>query len=842
MPHVEPTRTGASPGLLRRRYSVPETIMRKYRLAQQSNETEEPCAATSPSSSSAACGGCVRSVHPDRELMRKSALLRRLWGRAPAPLPAQRTSRSLHGSSSELRRSPAGSGWATPKRQRLEWTPRPASPPASPGVSPACSDCTFASHRARSPAAPRDVFARYSHMASDAARSPPAACSSSDSTATPSESLPTALPAPAPVPVPYVTEVDVDRYSSLPFDMLTTAGSPPYEVLEIVVSETVEAPRAPESSSPSRTNASSSPARGRACNINIDEYVSNILVESLNSLSEQLESMSAAVGGAGVVVEKEIKVRLQNTGVNTIVHLSPTSNHQIIFGNEELCHTDNEKRDACNNPRSPLPPSLAPEPNNNEPVDSVNRAVLQQIQKLFHDELYRLEPGPYPGEPTLTQIESSNVDTYIEHHTDSNSDSPSLTGLGVGAGNYWAREPALVPRLSALPHSASMEVNTSSSEAEPSACPSLVDSLDDPASPRAPPPARRLQRSAVDVLDLLPEAPPTRDKSEAFFVRITDEDCDCDKENVVVADRMPDRIRERLLRRHRKRELRMESRRGGGQEKARRRAADHDARAIVAALVDDLIAKIAQEEYKCMRIHRRPRADRNKPARNGSSLIEEHNGRIERALHGKLSLPPPDAPRRIYQKSEIHDGDKCIEILEILEYVDDSQNSPETTNSDEHYSNSKSKKSRIPIPIYERIQRTTKKATNRPRSPPPPPSPSPPPSARRASVPPPAEPRARAGSLRFRRVFDIIPEERGAGPPESPPASDEALARRVSAPSLPLPPPRSVRSAATSPPAPQRASRSTMTSPRRAAPSPPPAPPPAPRVAAGIALACAPCR
>ncbi|CAH2053917.1 unnamed protein product, partial [Iphiclides podalirius] len=122
-------RPGASPGLLRRRYSVPETVMRKYRLAQLNSEDASRTSAET-------CSCCAlpepapRLLRRDRELMRRSALLRRLHGRACRACccggcECSRATRSLDASQSELRpssiarRSPA-SGRTSPKRLRLE--------------------------------------------------------------------------------------------------------------------------------------------------------------------------------------------------------------------------------------------------------------------------------------------------------------------------------------------------------------------------------------------------------------------------------------------------------------------------------------------------------------------------------------------------------------------------------------------------------------------------------------------------------------------------------------------------------------------------------------------------
>ncbi|XP_068619661.1 uncharacterized protein [Battus philenor] len=653
----------------------------------------------------------------------------------------------------------------------------------------------------------------------------------------------------------------------LPFDRPLALETPAYDILEIVVSETLNTVSGPLSkadftdTSPTLPNGTP-PGRhrgiGEAGKGNIDEYVSNILVESLNSLTDQLESMNAAIAAPNKmsIIEKEIKVKLQNAGVNTIVHLSPTSNNQIIFGHAELCSGSApspagryELSSACDelpSTRKELPSvDSARELSSAEsrapvaPTPHVNRAVLQQIQKLFREDLDRVEPeARYTDEcsPSISHVEVSNVDVYIDEQgasSGSTRGADSRLGAegaqikagtrplgGVGAANYYDStcEDAIVPRFSAFPHTESMEVNTSSSddaEAIGSGCTSLVDSLDDPNSPRsvmlrrATGGSRRseLVRSAIDVLDLLPEdaykpeSAAVKDKGESFFVTIKDDRCECDREkkDIVVAEHMPDTIKQRLYRRHKKRELRMECARRvrvkqlrreveqqrRGHLRSSREETERECELLLDALLREIISKIAQDEIKHMRIKQKSvvmvsakSESLSKKNKKKDAEINNNIKKISKAGHkdtdknyhkekfqirGKLSLQtcPPLAteesnPKRIYQKSEIHDGKKCIEILEILEYISSSASSPETGNSDDSQS-AVQKKSRIPVPVPERAgSQKTGKSGSCPQqqrrggaSP-----------ERPAAAAPVCESRSRSNSLRFRRVFDVIPEER----------------------------------------------------------------------------------
>lgn len=827
--------------------------------------------------------------------MRKSALLRRMWARPPGPTARPPASppacscetRSLDGSRNELRAEPR------PARRRDE--PRGAADALGDGF--------------ESPPRPR-TLSPCPTPASPDVEAPRLRCLAYEDSDAFSTSVSTAKETPGSVELASSVECHFEgrvsgRDQSVENENYIVSSSPlarPYEVLEVVVSESASS--SPPEGEHLRLPLPHGPAAPRRPprDMSLDEYVSRVLVESLNSLSDRLEGMTAGADRKLSVVEKEIKVRLQNAAVNTIVHLSPTSNNQIIFGNEELCDEEEDEndpydaqhrgppRDECNNPRAPDPPednnnalpsaspSLSPTPRTGAfdaviQHDNVNRAVLQQIQKLFRDEMRHEQQECAEREDvgTVSHIEFSSVDAFLSGGVGADTISVMTSDAGspvagVGAGNYFRDvELALVPRRIAVPHSASMEVNTSSFEdAEADAlgsdATSLVDSLDDPDSPRS----ALLRRRAPPA----PPRPAPRDHAAAFFVRMRD-DAPQD-ERARVAECMPERIRQKLVRRHRKRELRAECARRGKvrqlrDELERRRAADQartdralekDAAALADALLDDIIAKVARDEYRTVRLDRRPaagpaatvplenvdrrparpeprpRRDREPPA-SGRRRIDDGDERVRRPersqVRGRLVARPP---RRIYQKSEIREGDKCIEILEILEYSAASRSSPETTPTDDSAERARGRRSRIPVPV---------------------PAPAPPPGDHmrlkggdgraapplaellmRVLAPPaaPPEPRSRSNSLRFKRVFDMIPEERGGPGADSPsPAEDADSARRASAPSIAsspaLPPP-----APRSPPAEARRQRSqtTMTSPssRSAATSPWRAPPPRP--------------
>ncbi|XP_013173116.1 PREDICTED: uncharacterized protein LOC106121834 [Papilio xuthus] len=881
-------KTAAPPGLLHRRYSAPETVMRKYRLeqlnAQESNSILETC----PCALSDAEAGSARR---ERGATRRSALLRRLRGRVVCACVCRcaPACRSLDASRSELRPTSAASasGRTSPNRLRLESSTTPSRLGVSSSTERDAAISSFTDTDVRNGSASETTYKdvseaglRLSEMTGVAtptistagSGSRPDGNSFADSSDTFSVTTCTTRDAARRAPSSAAAGADeVQQHDNV------TTRPPSYDILEIVVSESVDTNYTSGSNVSFSDNkqkrlGKQSPDKYKDISgENIDEYVSGILVESLNSLTDQLESMNASIGANGKlnIIEKEIKIKLQNTGVNTIVHLSPTSNNQIIFGHEELCSSD-ERRERSGEPGAPLPALLSQPAGAGRPAlphHSVdNRAVLQQIQRLFQDDFQLLERNArYSNESmsSISHIEISKADVYLENEPASYSttaeviEKPASSETsevisGVGAGNYYENiaDNTLVARFSAFPHSESMEVNTSSSEdadLHGSECASLVDSLDDPNSPRSVAfrkSARRrseLVRSSIDVLDLLPEnayrteSAASKDKGEAFFVTIKDDHCECDRENkdIVVADHMPEIIKQRLYRRHRNRELRLERARrskaqqmrrelahqGRGLPRSARNEVEREGISLIKSLIDDAILKIVQDELKCMRIKQKSvlmvsaksdeslcpknrknishckKLSKNNASQSCSDGIDKKYRKEKFQIRGKLSLQAypssqldDSKSKRIYQKSEIHDGKRCIEILEILEYVSSSASSPETSNSDENLS-SKVKKSRIPVPVSDRVAsqliQTSKCSTassnatsasfpynvesmsahsssaardvseqadaraDGATAP-----------ARRRSAALHCEPRSRSNSLRFKRVFDMIPEEK----------------------------------------------------------------------------------
>lgn len=638
----------------------------RCRLARQRSEPEHASTGGRSPGSSPSRGASERSPFA-RESVRRCALLRRMWGRTPAgggappssPSPPCRCgSRSLDGSHSDLNTSRAA--WPSDRRRHspLPYTESYLRTTSTP---PSRDRDTI------DPESDRPVLQTY------------------------------ALIEPCLIESSTIGNTSrIERDPNALRDKFPTRLRAPYDLLEIAVSETSHSGDSPDRRTLRSSPPSSSPPppphllKPALTDRNIDEYVADILVESLNSLTDRLETITASTEGRMSVIEKEIKVKLQNAGVNTVVHLSPTSNHQIIFGNEELCERD-------------------------------TGAALQRVQNLFR--------GGEPIEDRCRRAEADDCDQQF-------------------------------------PPPRSLEANVSTGAGGGSPCTSLVDSLDDPSSPRLP------LRILSSTSNRPGESDTSRvDRGESFFIRLKDDECDRAEDSLVVADRMPERIKRRLQRRHRRRERHAEIARRG-RVRGAGAAVERACAALVDSLVDDAIGRIAREEYRCARIGCRLREETSDASVTRTLATAETSRKRQerRAAPNRTATrvtPAPAAPpasqrdrtaRRLYHKSEIHDGEKCIEILEIVEYANVSRSSSDTA-SDECVTGVKCRKSRIPVPIPDESRRSRRASALRvtppavrgaaPAAPP------------RASVPCCDPSRLRSDSLRFERVFEAIPEERG---------------------------------------------------------------------------------
>ncbi|XP_063709320.1 uncharacterized protein LOC134837858 [Culicoides brevitarsis] len=154
--------------------------------------------------------------------------------------------------------------------------------------------------------------------------------------------------------------------------------------------------------------------------------------------------------------------------------------------------------------------------------------------------------------PSYSLVESrGDVSSYTSHTSDQEPEAIGHVNSGSAYPELDYPYQVVVTRLSAIPRTMSMEVQPSSTSAEEEldgveydSCEedsiSLVDSLDDPLSPR---PLRKMR---------------PKKSAEAFFIPISDPANRID-ENVVVSDSMPDSLKERLDSRQFRREMKKDS-------------------------------------------------------------------------------------------------------------------------------------------------------------------------------------------------------------------------------------------------------------------------------------------
>ncbi|XP_017782308.1 PREDICTED: uncharacterized protein LOC108566777 isoform X5 [Nicrophorus vespilloides] len=163
-----------------------------------------------------------------------------------------------------------------------------------------------------------------------------------------------------------------------------------------------------------------------------------------------------------------------------------------------------------------------------------------------------LKSKPEPSQPKIINVQTLptfNVQTKPE-------DKPTRLISEVNVGSpYKVKESPLVPRLSALPRSTSMEVNISSNDSfdkDSDSC-SLVDSLEDPSSPKI--------KNPEDKLHLLPDNSSSSNnilqkKSSVFYIPMKNEPEMILEENTSgdVSNLLPSKLKEKLMKRQIKRE------------------------------------------------------------------------------------------------------------------------------------------------------------------------------------------------------------------------------------------------------------------------------------------------
>lgn len=294
----------------------------------------------------------------------------------------------------------------------------------------------------------------------------------------------------------------------------------------------------------------------------------------------------------------------------------------------------------------------------------------------------------------------------------------------VSAGSAYSK-PAevpqvVVPRYSALPRTASMEVNASSADStdRESDTVSLVDSLEDPSSPRLDSNHHtRYDDKPVrgDISLLLPNESTKKkvSKTSAFFIPIESTSKPLSKP---VAEHLPDKLREKLARRQAKREQKMQEARtklsptqgcvssaeSGDQVHV---VVDHTAEYISG---ETRAGKQKKNSLPKIQTIRKVKIDSKEERPKRRSEATGPRGKSQWSSKYKQKSPEKlsplytskneyfcnQSPGKIYHKTEMTNSNKRIEILEIMECIDVTP---------EKLSNQHSKgRSRIPVFVHHR--------------------------------------------------------------------------------------------------------------------------------------------
>ncbi|EDS36152.1 conserved hypothetical protein [Culex quinquefasciatus] len=341
----------------------------------------------------------------------------------------------------------------------------------------------------------------------------------------------------------------------------------------------------------------------------LDEYISNLLVDNLNNLLDNAREVVTVVAGSAVDQKNN----------NKVVEVEPKSIEQVEVVAAEPSEMKQKSEGkyigggggvVCNSPPDPgskLKHQLSKDKdsekenedtiNNNQGTTTNGKVNINYVRKkngfgekkpnangfyLVSKNGSRDSDG-LPSEIDLNgkyYFPTYGVETDPSDHTDIASE-PEVQIIGkIGTGSIYRENVngryGIVPRISALPRTESMEVQPSSTSAEEefdellernggsdSDTPSLVDSLDEvevaPRRPRkkslATPSPAPAEPSAAETTTKTEsttssDKSPRHEKGEAFFVPIQDPHVIID-EHIVVADAMPLRIKERLNNRQR---------------------------------------------------------------------------------------------------------------------------------------------------------------------------------------------------------------------------------------------------------------------------------------------------
>lgn len=489
----------------------------------------------------------------------------------------------------------------------------------------------------------------------------------------------------------------------------------------------------------------------------VDRYVSELLVNSLNNLMD-------TVNEPMYITPNQLSSRRDSNGTTNSFKVDENDNNSIISIVECEAYEPIETKTANTNSSEFVESSIVNDELDIQNANTINvdeeRVIYfpQYVNDCKDDEsIYstQLSEDDFPGSETPSIIPVQSGSTYPL--------SDSNHGITV------SRSVHRTESMEAEPSSASPREDHGGNESDAS----LVDSLDEPIS---------LREEHVETT----VHHPTIEKSQSFFVPIVDGDQPID-EHIDVAAAMPEKLREKLIKRqvemNTKKKQEMNKKQKKIQKIIDRNQAVNDGDTVtdrlklkstttssssssVPAKQDTkssnstagtagimkgnknrfLRSEIGMlESYRIdsrgnMQFTAPPKSDNGststkrtstmvkktqprkgdiitiKRSQTKKSTIDNNQRRkdvIKDVQHMTLYQAQPDlitpdtecGPRRMYQKTEIHDGDKRIEILEIVECVDscssaDGSGSPHDVTY-RTTSASLVRKSKIPIPVYK---------------------------------------------------------------------------------------------------------------------------------------------
>lgn len=295
-----------------------------------------------------------------------------------------------------------------------------------------------------------------------------------------------------------------------------------------------------------------------------DSYPLSTRSESVNNNDDNPTSSSNMAPTPKRIVQATKAYRINNNGINDVTNTADIPNLPIKY---QLTIGDNEKHVVSNE--------------NQREVGKTNLNVITNVQlsqstlntifnQVMQDVLHSPPPNPELVDENIVKQKAYNFKLNLDPNENADSDQTKtnieqkcISEINVGS-PYKSPSPA-VPRLSALPRTSSMEVNISSNDSlDKDSDTSLVDSLDDPSSPRV-----KIKRhtniniTKINDSEVLgdgeeiieqEETKKTIKKSSVFYIPIDNTDKSESDSPHVVSNLLPSKLKEKLLQRQMKRE------------------------------------------------------------------------------------------------------------------------------------------------------------------------------------------------------------------------------------------------------------------------------------------------